>query len=121
MGRKKARKLTVDLERKIQKYYQAQQKLQLKNIPIEEITSQLSPQWDDIINHIQCMHINPDVFIVGKYYFLGDAVTTLDQLQKGTITNYDLFIAELEDYMNHYKEIEENYFPFDPEVVKINV
>lgn len=90
MGKKIQTKKTLskNLEKKVEKYYNEMQKLKLL--------------WEEIISTIQEEDMNLDVFMNGTYTFLDDPIDVLFRLKNGQIDNYDMFIAELEDIIEHY-------------------
>ena len=94
MGRalKNKKRLTRELEKKIEKYFNDSQKLQML--------------WENILETIRLEGMNPEVFTSGKYMFLNDPIVVLDDLHNGEIESYDMFIAELEDIIEHYDAIE---------------
>ena len=90
MGRAqiKQKHLSKELEKKVEKYFNETQKLQTL--------------WNDITTTLTEEGMNPEVFSKGIYTFLGDPIDVLYKLKHGEVTNYDMFIAELEDIIDHY-------------------
>lgn len=103
MGKHKKTKFPLTLEKKIERYYKLTQS-QSANIALNE---KMVTLWDDIIQDFSDRGMRADVFINGGHLFLGEPVDILAQLKENRIKNYDLFIAELEDCVNHYQEIVE--------------